>query len=107
MNGVSGSRVSHPKMTDVAKVVDGKVCPKGKEKCDCPAEEKITVKEAKKKEKKEKPPRKKRKRTKWQDHVMAFKSSHPDLKFKDVLIQAKDSYEKVPGKPKSPEPTPQ
>jgi hypothetical protein len=31
----------------------------------------------------------------WLEHVKLFKKSHPDLKYKDVLVQAKASYKKV------------
>jgi len=52
------------------------------------------------------PPKKKRKRkrdgtprpsrppTKWMTHVKTFAKSHPDLKFKEVLQQAKLTYVK-------------
>lgn len=31
----------------------------------------------------------------WLVHVAAFKRAHPDLKYKDVLKQAKETYVKV------------
>ena len=32
----------------------------------------------------------------WLTHVKRFRSEHPDLKYKEVLQQAKSSYEKKP-----------
>ena len=38
--------------------------------------------------------KKKRMQNPWIKHVMAFKKSHPKLKFADVLKQAKKTYKK-------------
>lgn len=43
------------------------------------------------------PETKKRKRgvNPWLEHVKAFRTAHPGMKFKEVLIQAKATYSKV------------
>ena len=36
-----------------------------------------------------------RKKNPWLDHVKAYRESHPELSYKEVLQQAKDTYTKV------------
>ena len=31
----------------------------------------------------------------WLIHVAAFKKAHPEMKYKDVLVQAKETYVKI------------
>ena len=38
--------------------------------------------------------KKKREPTAWNLHVMDYRKKHPELKFKDVLILAKETYVK-------------
>lgn len=53
-----------------------------------------------KKRKREHKPRGKAKPNPWLEHVKQFRKAHPELKFKDVLKQAKATYKK-PVKPES------
>ena len=64
-------------------------CPTGKAECDCPVEETKPKEETKTEEKKTK------RVNPWLEHVKAFCKAHPDLKYKDVLVQAKSTYTKV------------
>ena len=68
----------------------------------------VTVKKKKKKrtrrKKMSKEPREPREQSTWQKHVMQYKDDHPELKFRDVLINAKETYiKKKQKKSESPE----
>lgn len=40
--------------------------------------------------------KKEKKPNAWREHVMKFRAEHPELKFKEVLQQAKTTYTKKP-----------
>lgn len=65
----------------------------------------VTVKKKKRRKKKKRVKSSEpRERSTWQKHVMQYKDDHPDLKFRDVLINAKETYiKKKQKKSESPE----
>lgn len=36
-----------------------------------------------------------KKNNNWFDHVKKFRADHPDMKYKDCLIKAKETYKKL------------
>ena len=86
MNSVSGTKTipSVPVATPVAPVVPE------------PKKEKKDKKPKETKPKEEKQQARKRKRNAWVQHVMDFKKEHPELEYKQCMIQAKATYKPVP-----------
>ena len=98
MSSVTGSATMNPVTTTLKSIEeDPVVVPREEGELDD-----VTVKKKRKKRKKRAKTSEPREQSAWQKHVMQYRDDHPDLKFRDVLINAKDSYTKTEKKPKIP-----
>ena len=98
---VATFRKEHPGMSYTVPLQQAKktYTPKIKDCPPCPCPSKNNTNNTKKvvkskKSKKSKKGKSKRKPTAWNHHVNAFRKSHPDLKFSEVLKEAKKTYKK-------------
>ena len=102
MSSVTGSATMNTQTTTlVTKEEDPIAVPREEGELD----DDVTVKKKKRRKKKKRVKSSEpRERSTWQKHVMQYKDDHPELKFRDVLINAKETYiKKKQKKSESPE----